>query len=86
MTQVASHRRHDRSEQGWGLLELRLPDCAGSWGSITRDNRSLSTRFSGSCAPVRHGVTCRRITVTGAIRTVRLAQQGCVGKTFSNPD
>ena len=41
MTQVASHRRHDRSEQGGGLLEPRLLGRAGSWGGIARDNRQF---------------------------------------------
>ena len=47
----------------------------GNWGGIARDSRQ-SSRFSGLCAPVRHGVTCRRITATEAIRTVVWCDKG----------
>ena len=84
MIQVASHRRHDRSEQGRGLRE---PRRAGSWGSIARDKiGSLSTRFSESGAPVRQGRDLSPDYGDWSNTHRRLAQQRRVKKVFRNPD
>ena len=81
MTQVASHRRHDISEQGWGLLDPRLP---GPRGQLGRHSQEDSRQF-GSCASVRHGVTYRRITTTGTIRTGVWRNKGVWAKLLEIP-
>lgn len=34
-----AHRRHDITDQVWGLLEPHLPGRIGSWGGKAKDNR-----------------------------------------------
>jgi len=34
-----AHRRHDISDETWGLLERHLPGREGTWGGIAKDNR-----------------------------------------------
>ena len=36
---IASHRRHDISDETWALLEPHLPGHKGVWGGIAEDNR-----------------------------------------------
>ena len=36
---TASHRRHDISDQLWGLLSPHLPGREGTWGGKAKDNR-----------------------------------------------
>lgn len=36
---VATHRRHDISDDVWKLLEPHLPGREGAWGGKARDNR-----------------------------------------------
>jgi transposase len=38
---IASHRRHDLSDQAWETLEPHLPGREGTWGGIARDNRQF---------------------------------------------
>jgi transposase len=35
----ASHRRHDRSDEVWTVLEPHVPGREGIWGGIAKDNR-----------------------------------------------
>ena len=37
--QVASHRRHDISDEIWIKLEPHLPGRKGCWGTVAKDNR-----------------------------------------------
>ena len=32
-------RRHDLTDEAWGILEPHLPGRRGEWGEIARDNR-----------------------------------------------
>ncbi|MBS4164407.1 Uncharacterized protein y4sN [Candidatus Protochlamydia amoebophila] len=38
---MEAHRRHDRSDRVWNLLEPHLPGRRGAWGGIARDNRTF---------------------------------------------
>ena len=35
------HRRHDISDEAWGLLKPHLPGQAGQWGGLAKDNRNF---------------------------------------------
>lgn len=39
MSQEASHRRHDISDEDWAKLQPHLPGQRGSWGGVAKDNR-----------------------------------------------
>ena len=34
-----AYRRHDMTDQVWGLLEPHLPGREGRWGGVAKDNR-----------------------------------------------
>ncbi|WP_240669003.1 IS5 family transposase [Dyella sp. M7H15-1] len=38
---TAAYRRHDISDEKWGLLEPHLPGQAGRWGRVAKDNRQF---------------------------------------------
>ena len=62
-------RRHGISDRAWEKIKPYTIGEKGTQGGNARDTGSLSTEYSGFCAPERLGGTCQKLMKTGRMYT-----------------
>lgn len=82
---AGSHRRHDISDNVWGLLETHLPDREGARGVTACDNRNFLNAFFGFSEQVLRCEICPLTMGTGKILTAVFVDGEIVdcGKNYS---
>ena len=62
-------RRHGISDRGWEKIEPYTIGEKGNEAGMLETPGSLSTEYSGFCAPERLGGTCQKLMKTGRMYT-----------------